>query len=414
MNFLKLQYPYPYFIRRSFFFIDEESNIYLDAFAIRKYEDNPHTLIKFDKHFEQKKTISYNAMMDGLANDIFTPHIHNLFISKDGEYVFTLTNNSVFVIDENGTVLNQYPKNLSENVNEQTPDMYFAAKFVYCKDGKVLVLTYGNNGAHCLPNQRGRFILGLSKDVMPSFKDNLPFPTIYLNDISTDEVFYSVPNMNMHNKQAENISKEMLSYQNFKHEIFQKYFISNNNEYLRIVNNHKLGNSTRHRLTELYGWTCIKDIIDLNETQLLISMFTDGQSKATHPDKNTAYYLLILDKTTGSIIGDISPNDTSIYKNPPYKICEDQKYNRIVFKTFENIYFINRHGVVYERISLAERDFSLIRSWSLLGISRGVSFFYDSKTEALYSFEMGEAYEDIAFNTLNALKEVKKIRSEFL
>lgn len=394
--------------------IDREATIYLDGRSLHAAQDNPpdvDEIVVLDRHLQPVKTVDYRAIFNFITREFWRSPVHSFFVTRSGHYVVSTPGNSVFVLDDTGGIVNQRPRQVgAERDPTRLPGDFFAANFFFLRDDRVAVLTYG------FP-QRGRYILTISRDSNPSFLDELPFPTRYLNDVYSDAVYNlnldlsPVPDMDMTNAGKDNIRTEYTKFNQLAHQLFHQHPTTDpdwHTKYEQAISSHKL--RVPHGGMFFLSAPCIKQVIDLNPAQLLITLFPDRESRSAQVDKGSPYYLLLIDKASGETIRDVSPGDTSMAKNPPFWLGNDERFDRVVLKTYDNLFFIDRTGHLYETISLADRAFSLFRSWSLLGIAQGIWFLYDSRNNRLLAIELGESAETIRQNIRYAIRRAKQQR----
>jgi hypothetical protein len=314
-------------------------------------------------------------------------------------------------MDEQGSIINKF---YDINFKEKTISVqkkHFASTFYILKDGRVIVVTNGSGYIYQGVNQDGRFIVGVSKMPKPSFTKTLPFETIYLNDtcLMYDDVEYvQVPQMDYTNKHYRNLWTELKEYGEYINKIFP-LLLEDKDRYYVEVNNHKLGNTKRDYFS-FRPYYAIKQVVELSNNQLLFSVFNGGSSKSDLPNKNTPYYFFIIDIATGEVIKDVSPNDTSVYKNNiPYIIGEDRVNQRLIYKTHDRLYFMNLQGEITVTINLLDKKYSAFRDWSLLGVQASKVFFFDHNKSYVYSFYIGETTLDVNKAILDAIAFSKSI-----
>lgn len=410
------------FLHNKEFLIDKDGYFYIDRYYIDGGSYQPCEIVIYNQQFEEISCINYKEASDFMKIMDSQDSFKCFYKTFDDKFIIGTKNNAVFVFDKDGKMISKiietdkdvFSKLREERQARLIQKKHFASNFYDTRDNKVICITSGYGFGWI--TERGRYILGISKEPNPSFELEMPFDTIYLNDTYQIYKDYErepvwVTNMDMANfKNKLNIWNEYHDFFKYKNSMFRQY-LDDRNKYYEVINAHKLGNPTGNNSafkSFLFNMS-INQAIDLNETQLLITVFTDGQSKSDYPDKRTPYYFLIIDKLSGEIIRDISPNDTSVYNNNhPYMIVDDRKYDRLIFKTYDYLYFFNNKGEIYEKISLLDKKFSSFRNWSYLGISNHISFFYDHKKNNIYSFELGETLSDIDENIMNAIKTSRK------
>jgi hypothetical protein len=393
------------------FTIDKNANIYLERSTVSTgNEVAKNEIVVFNSNLEEINSFSYQSVIDYLKTTKNQDSFLRFYVTHDDLFIIGTQQNRVFVLNFEGQLLNSYYEKDIALIDDFKGSFiaqknHFAASFFNTQDHKILTLTHGYFYGKI--NKRGRFIISISKEQNPSFLDKEPFPTRYINDVWSNigdipPVWYK--NLDTTNVKFPNIWHELEDFS-----IHKKSFFSLINtdieEYFKKIHAHKLGNPTRNYKFYL-GNLMINQVIELNETQILATIFIDGQSKASKPTVSTCYYFLILDKTTGAIIKDISPNDTTIYKNHSYLVVDDKINERLIFKTHENLYFINYQGEIYKQLSLKDRKLSRFRNLSYLGIENKISFFYDFKSNKIYSVALGKFNSQIEI--LNFVNDFKK------
>lgn len=398
------------------FAIDRNANIYLmrDAISIDN-EIIEKEIIVYNSELEEINSFSYREVSDYLMTTQNQDCFSRFYVTHDNLFIIGTKQNRVFVLNFDGLVLNTFyekDETIIGKLHGQgqfiAQKNHFAEGFFDTKDNKILTLTYGYGFGGI--NERGRFIIGTSKEKNPSFLGTEPFATIYINDIwhNLNKITpIWTKNMDVSNVKHPNIWHEIDEFKKYEYSLLNLY-PNNYKEVSKNLKTHKLANPSRdyvqtHNLK-------IHQVIDLNENHILVSIFSDMQSKSSLPDKSTGYYLLILNKNTGEIVKDISPNDTTIYKNFPMFIVDDKINERLIFKTAENIFLINYLGEIYYQLSLTDRKFAPFRNWSFIGLENGISFFYDNKKNMIYNTVLGKLSSEIEVDILNLINDTKKIK----
>lgn len=407
MNQIKVN---SHFIDYNNYTIDEAANFYLSKHI--SLNSSEKDIVVFNSALEETHTFSYESVYNYLWPPKNQDRISRFHVTKNNLFTISTLQNRVFVLDFKGNLLNCFYEKNEQLIDEFSGNFtaqrnHFAEGFFSTKDGRTLVLTYGY--AFGRINQRGRFIIGISKEENPSFLNSTPFPTLYINDVwgnlNNAESFY-LQNMDTINVKYPNIWHELDMYTKYEHSIFP-LLLKNKEEYYNTLDCHKLGNPSR-RHKSCHSYLMVNQLIDLDQNNILVTIFTDSQSKSHTPDKNTCYYFLIINKHSGEVIKDVSPNDTTIYKNRPMIVADDKKNNRLIFKTFENLFFVNYLGEIYYQISLVDKRFSVFRGLSYLGLENEVSFFFDNKRQIIYSLKLGTSFYDVEANILDLVSQIKK------
>lgn len=415
MKYLKTKESFLYYNN---FAIDRNANIYLmrDTTSIDN-EIIEKEIVVYNSELEEINSFSYKEVFDYLMTTQNQDWFSRFYITHDNLFIIGTKHNRVFVLNFDGQVLNTFyekDETLIGKLHGQgqfvAQKNHFAEGFFDTKDNRILTLTYGYGFGGI--NERGRFIVGLSKEKNPSFLDTEPFATTYINDIwanldATTPIW--IKNMDTSNVKFPNLWHELHEYKAYENSLFPLY-LKNQEEYFKVLYTHKLSNPSRRYKSCNSHYLKINQVIDLNENQILATIFTDMQSKSSKPDKNTGYYFIILDKNTGKIIKDISPNDTTVYQNFPMLIVDDKINQRLIFKTEGNLFFINYLGDIYFQLSLTDRKFAPFRNLSYLGIENGISFFYDNKKNMIYSTVIGGDTSEIEEVILNLTNEIKRVK----
>lgn len=237
------------FVHYNNFIVDKGSNIYLTR-EVTNENDELKEIVVFNKELEEINTFSYKAVYDYLKTTRNQDRFTRFYVTHDNLFVIGTKHNRVFLLNQNGEVLNSYYEKDDSLISEfngkfEAQKNHFAEGFFDTKDNKVLILTYGYGYGGI--NKRGRFIIGISKDKNPSFLENEPFATEYINDVwgNSDETPPIYPkNMDTSNLKHPNIWHEISDFKIYEQSIFP-LLIKNQEEYYKTLDSHKLGNSTR-------------------------------------------------------------------------------------------------------------------------------------------------------------------------
>ena len=250
----------------------------------------------------------------------------------------------------------------------------FAAHFFIEKKGKLYLLTNGSDLGRT--NSRGRFIAGLSTEKFSGFGAE-PFASNFLTDVWNFDTF-------RYDKPQTNVYPPNMDLTSFTMDAVRKK--------IEITN------------------PMIFQIIDLNEAECIVSVFTDWRSKSAYGDIDTPYYFFKVNKRNGEIGEDISPKDNRIYKNGEYLIVDDTENKRLIFKTLEFVYFYDYTGKIIEAIELATNKLAQLKKLRLIGKSDLLTYFYDAEKMDVLGIAIGKTKDEFILNVNVALKKYKSIR----
>ena len=177
-----------------------------------------------------------------------------LYLHKNQIIVTTEMNRVYAYENEKLTFKHAYA---GENLNNRWDDIKvqnsnLAGHFFKEKGGRIYLLTQGQGSYKY--NRRDRYIISLSENSFEGIKEQAP-DSIYLADVWENEINgFWIPEMK---------------------------FVGNKNKLNKRI--------------DLYD-PMIFQVIDLNQENCLVSIFTDSRSKSAYPDKYTPYYFIILNK----------------------------------------------------------------------------------------------------------------------
>lgn len=364
--------------------VDVETLLEMDIDDIKEDRD----LIIYNKSLEAIDKISLSEVDQNLRE----VHSNNLpnefprFLFLDGENFIVCTNyNRCYAINSQGKILNIIGSN-------ETDDLHFFSSFFKIKDGRIICLTKG--GKH-----RDRNVLGISKEKSPSFLSKA-FETIYLQDTWTN-------NELVKGNEKKELFPENMDIKNHGQHDFLLDTVKTREDEIKENWDLNLGFRSQPQNVQLL------QVFELSNNRILVSAFTDSESRSAYPDKHTLFYFFILDMQTGQVLDDIAPYDTSIYKNVNYLIVEDKKNDRFLFKSEKAIYQISRDGKLTTLLSLEKPNFSKFRSLNLIGNSGDYTYFhYRHKSEyeiyEMVAIELGNSTDEMIENIKSFTKEWKK------
>ena len=349
------------------FHIDTEGNIYF-LFTIE-----PNIIQKFDQQLQPITTIDISNLVKGFRRDgtpfHYTGVVKGIFAIDQERLAISFNEDRVVIINIDGTVIDQYPKISSQQ--EQ-----YARHFQQLEDGRVLLLTH--KGFH------GN-VAAISAAINPF--DSFPFPSKYLIDtlLFDNDTYAKVPLLDTSLRDKEHTMGNLL---------FQR----------RINYRHAQGTPFIHHASTHQ----IYQILEIDEKTLLALVMTNAKSKSNSPNKNMPYYLFLIDRATGQIKKEWSPDDRSVYKHNIRGRLVKLSDGRILLKTFNNIFVLDQHLEILSTISLEERSFSGLRKLSFLGIFADTIFLADHDKGYFVSYPFSENLEEDCKQLLKDLRKAKK------
>jgi hypothetical protein len=247
-------------------------------------------------------------------------------------------------------------------------DIQFFSSFFKTESGELLCITKGKG-------YRNRYILGITKEKSPSLLSSAHLETRYLQDCWT------------HNEVIEgNENKELfpngMDMNGIKGRQTLLSFIENRENKIKESWDLNLGFRTCPDNLQLL------QAFELTNNRILVSAFTDSESKSAYPDKHTLYYFFVIDKTSGEVLDEIAPYDTTIYKNVNYLIVEDRENERFLFKSEDTVYQISKEGKLSTILSLEGSHFAKFRKLNLIGNTGKYTYFHYRHKSDYNLFEM--------------------------
>ncbi|MCG8576847.1 MAG: hypothetical protein MI810_18345 [Flavobacteriales bacterium] len=365
--------------------ISSEELINMDLNDFKKVRN----LVVYNPSLERINTIPLLEVDDHIRkihNDNMPNENPRFLFLQGGDIIITTDYNRCYTINPKGEIINFLG-------TEEKNDLNFFSSFFPISNGQILCLTKG-------AKNRNRYILAISKEMSPTFLSESYFETSYLQDCWT----YNGLIEGNENKELFPLEMELTNETN---NCKLLTFIKEREK--ELINNWDLNLGFRSIPSNLQ----LLQAFELSNNQILLSAYTDAESKSDYPDKHTLYFFFVLSKSTGEVLDEIAPYDTSVYKNTDYLIIEDQANNRFLFKSEKALYEISKNGVLSQLISLEGRQYAKFRQLNLVGnIGEYTYFHYRDKSDynnyEMLAIKLGKSANEINENILEFSKNWQK------
>ncbi|MCH2235104.1 MAG: hypothetical protein MK078_12700 [Crocinitomicaceae bacterium] len=382
--------PFTFDDKGNFYNIEEkeisaEELINMDLDDFKKIRN----LVVYNPSLERINTIPLVEMDDHIRkiHNISMPNENPRFLFLQGDDIIITTDyNRCYTINPKGEIINFLG-------TEEKNDHNFFSSFFRISSGEVICITKGKK-------DRNRYILAISMEALPSFHSTSEFETSYLQDCW-------IYNELIEGNENKELFPNKMKFLNGEDKIKLLTFIEQRENDLKDSWDLNLGSRFIPNNLQLL------QAFELSNNRILLSAFTDSESKSSYPDKHTLYFFFILDKFTGEVLDEIAPYDTSIYKNVNYLIAEDKINSRFLFKSEKALYQISKDGVLSQLISLKGRNYAKFRKLNLVGNTGEHTYFHyrnksDYNNYEMLAIKLGNSASEINENILEFSKNWKE------